>query len=157
MNDELFVGLVKQLNTSRINQETLAARKKELETAFANNPEYVRVCGMLKTMSDQVNNIQKTLKSQLVDAPEYTPPFKAAWLVNSEKVSIDEEKALEWARVNMKAAVSEVVDKKMLTDFAKSNPTSAPYATITEYKDARIASDLSKFIGDASVDLDVPF
>jgi hypothetical protein len=46
----------------------------------------------------------------------------------------------------MAAAVSETVDKKMLTDFAKNNPDAATYATVVEGKDVRIATDLSKFI-----------
>jgi len=141
MNDELFIELVRQLRQAREKQAEFAASKK----AFEENPVYIAICEQLKAASEWVGNAEMALKTQLVADEGYIPPFKAAWLVNATTVSIDEEKALAWAKVNMAAAVSEVVDKKMLTDFAKNNPKSAPYATITEGKDARIASDLGKF------------
>ena len=145
MNNELFIGLVSQLKEEREEQKALIAAKKEMENEFANNPEYARISNELKESINKVGNTEKMLKKGLMDDPEYIPPFKAAWLINSTEVTIDEEKALVWAKVNMAAAVSEVVDKKMLTDFAKSNPNAAPYAVITEGKDVRIASDLGKF------------
>ena len=149
MNDELFIGLVKQLNDARKAQEFFTGAKKDWEQQWMRDPEYLALVENLKSATEQVSTTEKMLKSQLIDAPDYTPPFKAAWLVNSEKVSIDDEKALAWAKVYMAAAVSEVIDKKMLTDFAKKNPAAAPYAVITEGKEARIASDLSKFVDDA--------
>ena len=49
------------------------------------------------------------------------------------------KQALDEAREKM-------IDKKMLTDFAKNNPDAATYAAVVEGKDVRIATDLSKFI-----------
>ena len=146
MNDNIFTGLITELKQAREEQEALALQKKELETALQNNPEYIRICETLKEITSKVNDTEKTLKSGLTDDLSYTPPFKAAWLINTTKVNIDEKLALVWAKVNMAAAVSETVDKKMLTDFAKNNPDAATYATVVEGKDVRIATDLSKFI-----------
>lgn len=144
MNDELFIGLVKQLKNARDEQERLAAEKKEWEMTLAREPIYVATCEKLKEANEQVNSTTKMLKTQLINEPTYVPPFKAAWLIDSTEIVIDDEKALAWAKENMRAAVSEIVDKKMLTDFAKKNPGAAPYAVITDGKDARIASDLGK-------------
>lgn len=146
MNDKLFTDLVSELKTAREELEALTTLKKDMENALQSNPEYMRICEGLKESVNKVSNTEKMLKTGLIEDTEYTPPFKAAWLINTTKVNIDDGKALIWAKENMKAAVSEVVDKKMLTDFAKSNPGAAPYAVITESKDARIASDLSKFV-----------
>lgn len=146
MNDNIFTGLITELKQAREEQETLALQKKELETALQNNPEYIRICETLKEITSKVSNTEITLKSGLISDPEYMPPYKAAWLINSTKVAIDEKQALVWAKENMKVAVIETIDKKLLTDYAKTNPSDAPYATVTESKDARIATDLSKFI-----------
>ena len=55
-------------------------------------------------------------------------------MINSTSVKIDEAKALEWARVNMPVAISEVLDLKMVEDWAKKNPEAADFAVITEGK-----------------------
>ena len=146
MNDNIFKDLVAELKTNRGALEVLTTAKKAMEEALQNNPEYIRICEELKEITAKTTNTEKSLKLGLTDDPSYTPPFKAAWLINTVKVNIDESLALVWAKENMRAAVSEVVDKKMLTDFAKNNPAAATYATIIEGKGVRIATDLSKFI-----------
>ena len=96
-------------------------------------------------MSADIEKLEYSLKANLLKNPEFVPPFKAAWLINSTSVKIDEAKALEWARVNMPVAISEVLDLKMVEDWAKKNPEAADFAVITEGKKANIATDLSKF------------
>ena len=89
MNDNIFTGLITELKQAREEQETLALQKKELEIALQNNPEYIRICETLKEITSKVSNTEKTLKSGLTDDLSYTPPFKAAWLINTVKVNID--------------------------------------------------------------------
>lgn len=146
MNDELFIGLVKQLNEARKSQDKASQIVQEHEDWLYKDSGYIKKKKDLAECNEQVQNLEKILKTQLIEDPEYAPPFKAAWLINSTKVSLDEKAALEWAKANMPVAVSEVIDKKMLTDWAKGHREDAPFANVTECKEARIASDLDKFV-----------
>ena len=145
MDNNEFVAMVKDLKELReirdAAKDLVRARKAEL----LSDDELVVNTGLLEKVSADIEKLEYQLKFALVKNPEFVPPFKAAWLINSTSVKIDEAKALEWARVNMPVAISEVLDLKMVADWAKKNPEAADFAVITEGKKANIATDLSKF------------
>ena len=145
MDNAEFVKIVKDLKETREIRDAVKDWVKTRKSELLSDPELIEHSELLETVSTEVEKIEYQLKSALVKNPEFIPPFKAAWLVNSTSVKIDEAKALEWARVNMPVAISEVLDLKMVEEWAKKNPKAAEFATITESKKANIASDLSKF------------
>ena len=150
MNNELFIGLVKQLNDARRDYETKLKAAKELERSLLDNEELRKRKDAATIRGERVSVLEKMLKKQMVDDSEYVPPFKAAWLINKTTVEIDKEQAFTWARKNMPVAISEVLNEKMLTDWAKTHQKDAlPYAKIIEGKEARIAADLSQFLKDS--------
>ena len=145
MDNNEFVAMIKDLRELReirdAAKDLVRARKAEL----LSDDELVVNAGLLEKVSADIEKLEYQLKFALVKNPEFVPPFKAAWLINSTSVKIDEAKALEWARINMPIAISEVLDLKMVEDWAKKNPEAADFAVITEGKKANIAADLSKF------------
>lgn len=145
MDNAEFVKIVKDLKETREIRDAVKDWVKTRKSELLSDPELIEHSELLETVSTEVEKIEYQLKSALVKNPEFIPPFKAAWLVNSTSVKIDEVKALEWARVNMPVAINEVLDLKMVEDWVKKNPKAADFAVITEGKKANIASDLSKF------------
>lgn len=145
MDNAEFVKIVKDLKETREIRDAVKDWVKTRKSELLSDPELIEHSELLETVSTEVEKIEYQLKSALVKNPEFIPPFKAAWLINSTSVKIDEAKALEWARVNMPVAISEVLDLKMVEDWVKKNPKAADFAVITEGKKANIASDLSKF------------
>ena len=145
MDNNEFVAMIKDLRELR---EIRDAAKDLVRTRMAellSDDELVVNTGLLEKVSADIEKLEYSLKANLLKNPEFVPPFKAAWLINSTSVKIDEAKALEWARVNMPVAISEVLDLKMVEDWAKKNPEAADFAVITEGEKANIATDLSKF------------
>ncbi|MCE5207870.1 MAG: hypothetical protein LLG42_06095 [Chloroflexi bacterium] len=149
MNNELFIGLVKQLNDARRDYETKLKAAKELKRSLLDNEELRKREDAATIRGIRLSVLEKMFKKQMIDDPEYVPPFKAAWLINKTTIEIDKEQAFTWARKNMPVAISEVLNEKMLTDWAKTHQEDAPFAKIIEGKDARIASDLSQFLKDS--------
>ena len=145
MDNNEFVAMVKDLKELReirdAAKDLVRARRAEL----LSDDELVVNTGLLEKVSADVEKLEYSLKASLLKNPDFVPPFKAAWLINSTSVKIDEAKALEWWRANMPVAISEVLDLKMVEDWAKKNPKAADFAVITEGKKANIATDLSKF------------
>lgn len=70
MNDELFIGLVKQLNDARKDLTEKQKAVKEIEASFASNPQYVEQKGALNSISDRVSVLERMLKDQMVSDPE---------------------------------------------------------------------------------------
>lgn len=145
MDNAEFVKIVKDLKETREIRDAVKDWVKTRKSELLSDPELIEHSELLETVSTEVEKIEYQLKSALVKNPEFIPPFKAAWLINSTSVKIDEAKALEWARVNMPVAISEVLDLKMVEEWAKKNPKAADFAVITEGKKVNIATDLSKF------------
>jgi len=146
MNNDMYNGLVKELYNARLESEKYNTEFRDYKRQFEESPEYVALKDKANTCAKRVDELEKQLKSGLIADQEYTPPNKAAWLINVTKVDIDQTAAMTWARTNMPVAITEVLDVKLVTKFAKENPGTASYATVTESKDARIATDLSKFV-----------
>ena len=135
MDNNEFVAMIKDLRELReirdAAKDLVRARKAEL----LSDDELVVNTGLLEKVSADVKKLEYSLKASLLKNPEFVPPFKAVWLINSTSVKIDEAKALEWARVNMPVAISEVLDLKMVEDWAKKNPEAFRFGVF--YKIAR--------------------
>lgn len=145
MNNNEFVAMIKDLRELREIRDAAKNLVKTRKAELLSDDELVVNTGLLEKVTADVEKLEFSLKASLVKNPEFVPPFKAAWLINSTSVKIDEAKALEWARVNMPVAIHEVLDIKMVEDWAKKNPEAADFAVITKGKKAEIATDLSKF------------
>ena len=145
MDNNEFVAMIKDLKELREIRDAAGDLVRARKAELLSDDELVVNTGLLEKVTADIEKLEFSLKTSLLKNPEYIPPFKAAWLINSTSVKIDEAKALEWARVNMPVAISEVLDLKMVEDWEKKNPEAADFAVITEGKKANIATDLSKF------------
>ena len=145
MDNNEFVAMIKDLRELREIRDAAKGLVRARKAELLSDDELVVNTGLLEKVSADIEKLEYSLKASLLKNPEFVPPFKAAWLINSTSVKIDKAKALEWARVNMPVAISEVLDIKMVEDWAKKNPEAADFAVITEGKKANIATDLSKF------------
>ena len=71
-------------------------------------------------------------------------PHPALKVKNMTVVTIDQDKAKTWARENMKVAIREELDLKLVEDYAKKN--TVEWATVEEKKQVTIARDLSEYV-----------
>ncbi len=149
MNNEMFFGLVKELHEARVANESATSLFSQLKKDFETSEPFLSAKENATETGKRVTALQNQLKQGLLEDKKFMPPFKAAWLIETTNIEIDDDKALTWARENMPVAISEVVDMKLLSKFAKDNekkPELVPFATIIKGNDVRIASDLSKFL-----------
>ena len=89
MDNNEFVAMIKDLKELReirdAAKDLVRARKAEL----LSDDELVVNTGLLEKVSADVEKLEYQLKSALVKNPEYVPPFKAAWLINSTSVKCE--------------------------------------------------------------------
>ena len=122
MDNNEFVAMIKDLRELREIRDAAKDLVRTRKAELLSDDELVVNTGLLEKVSADIKKLEYSLKASLLKNPEFVPPFKAAWLINSTSVKIDEAKALEWARVNMPVAISEVLDLKMVEDWAKKTP-----------------------------------
>lgn len=148
MNKELFVSLTKDLLAEREALKQAKALTADLQLAMEATDQYVEYSKQKTITSDigkSVSAKEINFKKLMLEDTAFEVPFKSAYFQKETTCEIDENAALKWARVNMPAAITEVVDLKMLSDFALKNKEKATYAKITEGKKVLLASDLSQF------------
>jgi hypothetical protein len=149
MHDDRFIELVKALRNARTYRDNLLKEKNILDEKIKETSEYKaysKVADTHKKYADKVLELEQQLRKELEDYPDYEPPVKAAWLVKTTNVILDNEKALAWARKYMPVAIIETLDEKLIKDWVKANPEyGKEIGKIEEKKVAKIAKDLTKF------------
>ena len=149
MDDKRFVELVKALRNERIYRDQAIEEIKILGEKLNELHEYqayLKAIESKKNYESKVIELEKQLRKELEDDQNYETPFKAAWKVSSTIITLDEIKALEWAKKYMPVAIIETLDEKPIKDWIKKNPEyGKEIAKIEEKKIAKIAKNLTVF------------
>lgn len=141
--NETYLELTKALYQARIDnqvaQDELKALREAFELEIAPKKELAKQSAKAET--DAKNALTEYAKlAYQTGTLEADGPVK---MNNSTIITIDQAKALAWAKVNMPVAVIETVEVELLKPLAEMHPE---WAVVTKTKKPMVATDLSKFV-----------
>jgi hypothetical protein len=143
MEQSALVTALAELAQRREFAARLKASVDEARAKFAAG--YAREIEDAKAAAAFVDDAERTVRALAVSEYEAGAALPGGVSVIEKKVvTIDDAKALEFAKASKVGYVAETFDRKALEKLARS--TEVPYATVTEEPDTRIASDLSGYL-----------
>lgn len=139
-----YKELTKALHNARTEQQVVDDELKQLRDEFEAEiaPKKEIAKALAKSASDAKTAL--TEYARLADSAGTLEKDGPVTMKNMTEIKIDQAKALEWARANMKVAIVEMVDENLLKPLAEDHPE---WAIINKVRKPNVAADLSKFVG----------
>jgi hypothetical protein len=142
---------IKKLANARDTLEEAKINRTALLAQVTDSPEYAGLTSIIEQTQAAIAEVTRELQSAALDAYAVTgskKPHPAIGVRVNTQVVYDPDKALEWSRSNLLAAVT--LDRKMFEAHAKAVAKTQPleFVALVQVPSITIASDLSTYIED---------